>query len=54
MKKVWFFCRFFFKLLPKFGDFISSDESITSKSIRLYPVFILKKGDYFIISIKYN
>ena len=37
-----FFCsNFFFKLLPKFNDFINSDDcigTITSKSIRLQPV----------------
>ena len=37
---------FFFKLLPKFSDLINSGDcigKITSKSIRLYPVFIEKK-----------
>ena len=37
---------FFFKLLPKFYDFVNSNEyirKITSKSIRIYPVFIKKK-----------
>ena len=36
---------FFLKLLPKFCDFVCSNDcirKITSKSIRLYPVFILK------------
>ena len=36
---------FFIKLLPKFSDFIYYDDCIeetTSKSIRLYPVFIQK------------
>ena len=44
----WFFkpfsCSFFFKLLSKFRDFINSDEcmrKITSKSIRIYPVYFL-------------
>ena len=44
------FCFFlavlFFKLLPKLSDFIYSDdciEKITSKSARLYPVFIQNK-----------
>ena len=34
-----------FELLPKFIDFIISDDrigNVTSKSIRLYPVFIKK------------
>ena len=41
-----FFLAVFFKLLPKFTDFINSDnciEKITSKSIRTHPVFILKQ-----------
>ena len=35
-----------FKLLPKFSDLINFDDcivNITSKSIRLYPVFIQKQ-----------
>ena len=46
---MFFFLQFFFKLLPKFSDFINSDnciEKITSKPIRLYPVFI-QKNIYF-------
>ena len=37
----------FFKLLPKFSDFINSVDcigKITSKSIRLYTVFNKKNG----------
>ena len=37
---------FFFKLLPKFSDFINSDDyagKITSEYIRLQPVFFSKK-----------
>ena len=40
-----FYFAVFFKLLPKFSDFINYDDSVgkmTSKSIRLYPVFIKK------------
>ena len=40
------FAVFCFKLLPKFSNLINSNgcvEKITSKSIRLYPVFIQKK-----------
>ena len=36
---------FFFKLFPKLSDLLNSDDCIeknTSKSIRLYPVFIQK------------
>ena len=40
-----FFCRFF-KILPKFSEFVNSDdciEKITSKSMRLQPVYIKRK-----------
>ena len=40
------FSILFFNLPPKFSDFINSDDfigQITSKSIRLYPVFIKKE-----------
>ena len=40
--KVWVFFAVFFKLLPKFDDFINSDDCIgkmTSKPIRNFPVF---------------
>ena len=46
MKKNWFFFAFFFPLLPKFNDFINPDDymkKMTSKSTRLYPVFIQTK-----------
>ena len=39
------FTVFFFKMLPKFSDFVNSGYcigKITSKSIRLQPVFIKK------------
>ena len=42
-KKLGFICSCFFKLLPKFSDFIVYDAfivKITPKSIRLYVVFI--------------
>ena len=41
-----FFAGFIFKLLSKLSDFINSDDwigKITSKSVRLEPVFIRKK-----------
>ena len=41
-----FFAVFFFEIFPKFCDFVNSDdciEKITSKAIRLQPVFIQKK-----------
>jgi len=40
--------QFFFKFLPKFSDFINSDDSIekiTSKSIRLYLILFKKIYD---------
>ena len=43
------FACFFYKLLPKFSDFINSadfTEKVTSKSIRLYPVFTKKKFEF--------
>ena len=39
---LWFFGVFFFEILPKFSDFVNSDDwigKITSKSIKLYPDF---------------
>ena len=58
MKKLGiFFSATIFNLLPKFSDFISSDDcigKITAKSIRLYPflfrkrVEFNKKKDYFL------
>ena len=50
MKFFRFFLQFLFKLLPKFSDFINSDDcivKITSKSIRIYPVFIQKRLNLF-------
>ena len=50
IKKLGFFMQFFFKFLPKFTDFINSDDcigKITSKSIRMNPVFL------FFIKIRY-
>ena len=47
MTNVMLFMHFFFKLLPNFTDFENSDDSIgkiTSKSIRLQPVFIQKNN----------
>ena len=46
MKNCRFFLHFFFEILPKFSDFVNFDdciEKITSKLIRLQPVFIKKK-----------
>ena len=45
-EKMNFFQLFFFELLPKFSDFVNSNDCIgkvTSKAIWLYPVFIKKK-----------
>ena len=42
---------FFFKLLQKLSNFINSDDciwKITLESIRVYPVFIKKKGSNLI------
>ena len=47
IKNVGFFFAFFFKIHPKFRDFINFDDcirKITSKSIRLYTVFNKKNG----------
>ena len=44
-----FCCSFFFKLLPKHSDYINSDdciEKITTKSIKIYPVFNFKKFEF--------
>ena len=41
------FFAVFFEILPKFSNFINSDDfigKITSKYIRLQPAFIKKKG----------
>ena len=43
MKKNRYFLQFYIKLLPKLSNFMNSDDcirKITSKSIRLYSVFI--------------
>ena len=43
LKKCRFFYRYIFKVLQKFSDFVNSDdciEKLTSKYVRLYPVFI--------------
>ena len=46
IKKIFFHLSnsiFYVQLLPKFSDFVNSDDSIgkiISKSIRIYPVFI--------------
>ena len=40
------FAIFFLEILPKFSDFVNSYDNIgniPSKSIRLQPIFILKK-----------
>ena len=45
-KNLVIFCIFFFPLLPKFNDFKNPDDymkKMTSKSTRLYPVFIQTK-----------
>ena len=59
MKNFKFILLFFFKSLPNFSDFINSNDlirKVTSKPIRLYPVFIEKKlfafnkkRDYFFL-----
>ena len=48
------FFAVFYEILPKFSDFINSDDcigKITSKSMRLQPVFIQKilsfSSDFF-------
>ena len=44
--------HFFFKLLTKFIDFINYDDfigKVTSKSIKLYPVFIKKIFEFKVI-----
>ena len=37
-----YFAFFFFKLLSKFSDFISSDDCIGKITSNLYPIFIQK------------
>ena len=44
-----FLLHFLLKLLPKFSEFIHSDDcigNITSKPFRLYPVFIQKRFEF--------
>ena len=41
-----FFCSFFLEILPKFSDFVNSDDYVSkkkSKFIKLQPVFFSKK-----------
>ena len=47
--KIRMFCFFFFELLQKFSDFVNFNYcigKITSKSIRLQPVFIQKRFEF--------